>query len=78
MRDGDKLYRIVADETSLGDWGENCVWTLPPADDDDNYFRQTVYLRNDSLTIVGQSKGQPVPLIAFLISAAASAAVIRV
>jgi hypothetical protein len=52
FRDGDKLYRIVADETSLGDWGENCVWTLPPADDDDNYFRQTVYLRNDSLTIV--------------------------
>ncbi len=51
-RNGDKLYRIVADETSLGNRGENCVWTLPPAESDDNYFRQTVYLRNDSLTIV--------------------------
>ena len=51
-RDGDKLYRIVANDTTLGNRGENCVWTLPPAENDDNYFRQTIYLRNDSLTIV--------------------------
>ena len=51
-RDGDKLYRIVADEPLLGNRGEDCVWTLPPTEDDDNYFKQTIYLRNDSLTIV--------------------------
>ena len=51
-RDGDKLYRIVADRVSLGDKGENCVWELPPAQEDDNVFKQTVYLSNDSLTIV--------------------------
>lgn len=51
-RDGDKLYRIVANDTTIGDRGVNCVWELPPAESDDNYFRQTIYLRNDSLTIV--------------------------
>lgn len=51
-RDGDKLYRVVADDTSLGDRGENCVWELPSAQKDDKYFRQTIILRNDSLTIV--------------------------
>ena len=51
-RDGDKLYRIVADDTSLGDRGEDCVWELPSAQKDDKYFKQTIFLRNDSLTIV--------------------------
>ncbi|MCR4710050.1 MAG: hypothetical protein K5653_07335 [Clostridiales bacterium] len=51
-RDGDKLYRIVADDTSLGDRGENCVWELPSAQKDDKFFKQTIILRNDSLTIV--------------------------
>lgn len=51
-RDGDKLYRVVANDASLGDRGENCVWELPSARKDGNYFRQTVILRNDSLTIV--------------------------
>ena len=51
-RDGDILYRIVADSTSLGDRGENCVWELPPAQDDNNVFKQTIYFSNDSLTIV--------------------------
>jgi hypothetical protein len=51
-RDGDKLYRIVADTASVGDRGENCVWELPSAQRDNNVFKQTIYLRNDSLTIV--------------------------
>lgn len=51
-RDGDKLYRILADRVSLGDKGENCVWELPPAQEDNNVFKQTIYLSNDSLTIV--------------------------
>ena len=51
-RDGDRLYRIVADDTSLGDRGENCVWELPPAKRDGNFIKQTILLRNDSLTIV--------------------------
>lgn len=51
-RDGDKLYRVVADDTSLGDRGEDCVWELPSAQKDDKYFKQTIFLRNDSLTIV--------------------------
>ena len=51
-RDGDKLYRIVADDTSLGDRGEDCVWELPSAQKDNKYFKQTIFLRNDSLTIV--------------------------
>ena len=51
-RDGDKLYRVVADDTSLGDRGEDCVWELPSAEKDDKYFKQTIFLRNDSLTIV--------------------------
>ena len=51
-RDGDKLYRIVVDETSLGDRGENCVWDLPPVQKDASFLRQVIYLRNDSLTIV--------------------------
>lgn len=51
-RDGDKLYRIVAGQASLGPKGEDCVWELPPAREDDKYFKQTVILRNDSLTIV--------------------------
>lgn len=51
-RDGDKLYRIVADDTSLGDRGEDYVWELPSAQKDDKYFKQTIFLRNDSLTIV--------------------------
>lgn len=51
-RDGDKLYRIVADTASVGDRGENCVWELPSAQEDNSVFKQTIYLRNDSLTIV--------------------------
>lgn len=51
-RDDDKLYRIVANDTTLGNRGDSCVWKLPAAQDDDNFFKQTVYLRNDSLTIV--------------------------
>lgn len=51
-RDGDKLYRIVADDTSLGNRGENCVWELPSAQKDGDFVRQTIILRNDSLTIV--------------------------
>lgn len=51
-RDDDKLYRIVANDTILGNRGENCVWELPAVQEDDNFFKQTVYLRNDSLTIV--------------------------
>jgi len=51
-RDGDKLYRVVADHASLGDRGESCVWELPSARNDSKYFRQIVFLRNDSLTIV--------------------------
>ena len=52
FRDGDKLYRVVADDTSPGDRGEDCVWELPSAEKDDKYFKQTIFLRNDSLTIV--------------------------
>ena len=51
-RDGDKLYRVVADDTSPGDRGEDCVWEMPSAQKDDKYFKQTIFLRNDSLTIV--------------------------
>lgn len=51
-RDGDRLYRIVANDTTLGNKGYSCVWELPSIDEDDNFIRQTVYLRNDSLTIV--------------------------
>lgn len=51
-RDGDKLYRVIADDTSLGDRGEDCVWELPSAQKDNKYFKQTIFLRNDSLTIV--------------------------
>lgn len=51
-RDGDKLYRIIANDTTLGSRGENCIWELPSAEKDGNVFKQTVYLRDDSLTIV--------------------------
>lgn len=51
-RDGDKLYRIVADDTSLGNRGENCIWDLPSAKRKGNFVKQTIILRNDSLTIV--------------------------
>ena len=51
-RDGDRLYRIVANDTTLGNRGDSCVWELPALQEDDNFFKQTVYLRNDSLTIV--------------------------
>ena len=51
-RDGDRLYRIVASDTTLGNRGENCVWELPPVQDDGNVFKQTIFLRNDSLTII--------------------------
>ena len=51
-RDGDKLYRIVANDTTLGGRGENCIWELPPVENSDEVFKQTIYLRNDSLTIV--------------------------
>ena len=51
-RDGDRLYRIIANDTILGNRGENCVWQLPSAAEDDNFIKQTIYLRNDSLTIV--------------------------
>lgn len=50
-RDGDKLYRVVADYAYIGNRGENCVWELPSALKDDKIFTQTVSLRNDSLTI---------------------------
>ena len=51
-RDDDKLYRIVANDTTLGNRGDSCVWELPALQEDDIFFKQTVYLRNDSLTIV--------------------------
>ena len=51
-RDGDKLYRIVVDSTSVGNRGENCVWELPPVKKDGNFVKQTIILKNDSLTIV--------------------------
>lgn len=51
-RDGDKLYRIVTNDAKPGNRGENCVWELPSAKKDGNVFKQTIYLRNDSLTIV--------------------------
>lgn len=52
FRDGDKLYRIVTDHTSLGNRGENCVWELPSAQKDGNFVKQTIIMKNDSLTIV--------------------------
>lgn len=52
FRDGDKLYRIVTNDTQLGNRGENCVWKLSSAKKDGNVFKQSIYLRNDSLTIV--------------------------
>lgn len=51
-RDGDKLYRIVVDSTSVGNRGENCAWELPPVKKDDNFVKQSIILRNDSLTVV--------------------------
>ena len=51
-RDGDKLYRIIVDCKSAGGRGENCVWELPPVKKDDNYVRQSIILKDDSLTIV--------------------------
>lgn len=50
-RDGDRLYRIVADDTPSGSRGGNCVWQLASARKDGNVFRQVISLRNDSLTI---------------------------
>lgn len=50
-RDGDKLYRIIADNASPGDRGENCVWELPSINKGDNFIKQTISLRNDSLTV---------------------------
>ena len=52
FRDGDKLYRIVTNDAPLGNRGENCVWKLPSTKKDGNFFTQTIYLKNDSLTIV--------------------------
>lgn len=51
-RDGDKLYRIVAKNKSVGNRGENCAWKLPSVQRDGNYVKQTIILKNDSLTIV--------------------------
>ena len=51
-RDGDKMYRIIADNNSVGNRGENCVWELPPVKKDGNFVKQTIILKNDSLTIV--------------------------
>ena len=51
-RDGDKMYRIVADYKPVGDRGENCVWEMPSAKKGDNYIKQSIILKNDSLTIV--------------------------
>jgi len=51
-RDGDKLYRIVVNDAPPGNRGENCVWVLPSAKKDGNVFKQAIYLKNDSLTIV--------------------------
>lgn len=51
-RDGDKMYRIIADYNPVGNRGENCVWELPPVKKDGNFVKQTIILRNDSLTIV--------------------------
>ena len=51
-RDGDKLYRIVANDVTPGNRGENCVWELPSAKRDGNIVKQTISLNNDSLTIV--------------------------
>ena len=51
-RDGDKMYRIIADNNSVGNRGENCVWELPPVKKDGNFVKQSIILKNDSLTIV--------------------------
>lgn len=51
-RDGDRLYRIIANDTTLGNRGEDCVWQLPSAEEDNDFVKQTIFLRNDSLTIV--------------------------
>lgn len=50
-RDGDVLYRIISDKTLPGDSGKECVWTLPKTPDNDKIFKQTISLKNDSLTI---------------------------
>ena len=51
FRDGDKLYRIIAKSTSVGEGGKDCVWKLPAAREDESCLRQVISLRNDSLTI---------------------------
>lgn len=51
-RDGDKLYRIIANDTILGNRGDDCVWQLPSVEDDGNFIKQAIFLRNDSLTVV--------------------------
>lgn len=51
-RDGDKMYRIIADNISVDNRGENCVWELPPVRKDGNLIKQSIILKNDSLTIV--------------------------
>ena len=52
FRDGDKMYRIVTKDTPPGSRGGNCVWKLPSAKRDGSFVRQTIILKNDSLTIV--------------------------
>ena len=47
-RDDDKLYRIVANDTTLGNKGDSCVWELPALQEDVfilgnlRYFRQRI------------------------------------
>ena len=52
FRDGDRLYRIVVNDAPPGNRGQNCVWELPSAKKDDSVFKQAIYLKNDSLTII--------------------------
>lgn len=50
-RDGDKLYRVVVNNASPGNRGDDCVWKLPSPRNDDEIFKQIIYLKGDSLTI---------------------------
>lgn len=51
FRDGDKLYRIIAEPSEPGQRGEKCVWKLPSVKEDGSYVKQSIYKTDDSLTI---------------------------
>ncbi len=51
FRDGDKLYRLIAEPVEQGQRGEKCVWKLPSVKEDGNYVKQSIYRTGDSLTV---------------------------